>query len=360
MRRPLALLASTSVMRCTAPRSSSFSTAASSRCHAVERRLVELALRVGLLGLALGPVEVAHHLGNRDEVAGVDLCLIFLGATAPHRPLDAGLALQGFHGALDGGFLGKLAHAHALRLAGGHAQGHLVLLEGDDEQLERQAGDLLLFDADDAADAMRGIDDPFAGLEAVTLVYGLHWLLGSGLLPGKGRLLGKRLGCRWRGNGLPARLVHGRWHGARGGWHAGTRNDHARAPRGGASNLREHRPRNRFGRGWRGNRLCGGLYCSLYRSGGHDGRLLDQVHGGGWLFGENWLADGLYRRLGRGLWGRRLVRYCLCSNLSAAHWLLRWRLLGSRLLGRTLARGLVPCHVSCLTATGDCGYVFHY
>ena len=63
------------------------------------------------------------------------------------------------------------------RLAGRHAQGHLVLLEGDDEQLERDAGDLLLLDADDAADAMRRIDDPLVSLEPMPLA---DRLLGPG------------------------------------------------------------------------------------------------------------------------------------------------------------------------------------
>jgi hypothetical protein len=66
-RRPLALLDSTSVMRCTAPRSSSFSTAGDLARHAVEGGLVELTLGVGLLRLALRAIQVAHHLGDGDR-----------------------------------------------------------------------------------------------------------------------------------------------------------------------------------------------------------------------------------------------------------------------------------------------------
>src|SRR3984957_12854717 len=39
--------------------------------HPVERRFVELALGIGLFRLAFGAVQVAHHLGDRDQVAGV-------------------------------------------------------------------------------------------------------------------------------------------------------------------------------------------------------------------------------------------------------------------------------------------------
>src|SRR5262249_61114203 len=39
----------------------------------VERRLVELALRIGLLRLALRPVQVAHHLADGNDLAGIDL-----------------------------------------------------------------------------------------------------------------------------------------------------------------------------------------------------------------------------------------------------------------------------------------------
>ena len=46
--------------------------------HAIERSFVKLPLGIRLLGLGLGPVEVAHHLGDGDKVAGIDLGLAFL------------------------------------------------------------------------------------------------------------------------------------------------------------------------------------------------------------------------------------------------------------------------------------------
>ena len=79
----------------------------------VEGRFVELALGIGLLGLRLGAVEIAHDLGHRDEVAGIDLGLVFLGAAGPHRPLHAGAAGEHVEGLLDEGRLGELAHADA-------------------------------------------------------------------------------------------------------------------------------------------------------------------------------------------------------------------------------------------------------
>ena len=50
-----------------------------------------------------------------------------------------------------------------------HAQRHLVLDEVDDEQLELVAGDFLLLDGQDLADAVSRVDDVFVGLEPVTL-----------------------------------------------------------------------------------------------------------------------------------------------------------------------------------------------
>src|SRR5690606_41369435 len=56
--------------------------------HAVEGRLVELALRIGLLGLVFGTIKVAHDLGNRDQIPRIDLGIIFLRAARPHGALD--------------------------------------------------------------------------------------------------------------------------------------------------------------------------------------------------------------------------------------------------------------------------------
>jgi hypothetical protein len=89
-----------------------------------------------------------------------------------HIALDAGAALQGLHRLLDDRLLGELAHADARQLAGGHAQRQLLLLEVDHEQLESHARDLLLLDADDAADTVSRVDDELAGFEAMALAHG--------------------------------------------------------------------------------------------------------------------------------------------------------------------------------------------
>ena len=54
-------------------------------------------------------------------------------------------------------------------LGGGNPQGHLVLDEVDDEQLQLGAGDFLLLDGHDLADPVGRIDDEFVGLEALSL-----------------------------------------------------------------------------------------------------------------------------------------------------------------------------------------------
>ena len=46
----------------------------------VERRFVELPLGLGLLGLRVRAIEIAHHLGDGDDIAGIDLGLVFLRA----------------------------------------------------------------------------------------------------------------------------------------------------------------------------------------------------------------------------------------------------------------------------------------
>src|SRR6266478_6734546 len=58
----------------------------------IERRLIELALAVGLFGLRFGAIEIAHHFGDGDDVSRIDLGFIFLGPARPHRALDAGAA----------------------------------------------------------------------------------------------------------------------------------------------------------------------------------------------------------------------------------------------------------------------------
>src|SRR5260370_38492421 len=45
----------------------------------IERRFIELALAVGLFGLRFGAIEIAHHFGDGDDVARIDLGFVFLG-----------------------------------------------------------------------------------------------------------------------------------------------------------------------------------------------------------------------------------------------------------------------------------------
>jgi hypothetical protein len=48
--------------------------------HPVKGGLVKLAFGIGLLGLCFGTVQIAHHFGNRNQIAGIDLGFIFLRA----------------------------------------------------------------------------------------------------------------------------------------------------------------------------------------------------------------------------------------------------------------------------------------
>ena len=135
----------------------------------IERGFIELTFAVGLLGLRFRAIEIAHDFGDRDDVSGIDLGFVFLGPARPHRALDARAALQGFQRLLDQRRLRQLAHADIGDLRGRHPQRHLVLHEIDHEQLKLGAGDLLLLDGQDLANAMGGIDHEFVGLEALTL-----------------------------------------------------------------------------------------------------------------------------------------------------------------------------------------------
>ena len=143
----------------------------------IERCLIELALAVGLFGLRFRAIEIAHHFGNRDDVSRIDLGFIFLGPARPHRALDAGAAFQGFQRALDQSRLRQLAHADIGDLRGRHPQRHLVLHEVDHEQFKLGAGNLLVFDGQDLANAVGWINHEFVGLEALTLGQNLFRLL---------------------------------------------------------------------------------------------------------------------------------------------------------------------------------------
>ena len=128
-----------------------------------------MALRIGLFRLGIRPEQVAHDLGDGDDVAGIDLGLVFLRPARPHGPLDARAALERLERPLDHRRLGKLAHADRRHLRRRHPQRHLVLDEVDDEQLKPRAGDLLLLDGHDLADTVSRVNDEFVGLEALSL-----------------------------------------------------------------------------------------------------------------------------------------------------------------------------------------------
>ncbi len=55
----------------------------------VESGLVELTLGIRLFRLRLRPEEVADNFRDGDDVAGIDLGLVFLRPARPHGPLDA-------------------------------------------------------------------------------------------------------------------------------------------------------------------------------------------------------------------------------------------------------------------------------
>ena len=118
-----------------------------------------------MLALVVGAVQVAYDFGDGDQITGVDLLLIFLRTARPHGAFDLGLTLQGFHRMADHVRAAERAHANFCRLMGGDPQRHLVFLERDHEQLQRDARDFLLFDRDDLTNAMRRINNEFIRAE---------------------------------------------------------------------------------------------------------------------------------------------------------------------------------------------------
>src|SRR5690606_8988833 len=79
--------------------------------HAVQSGFKQLALRVGLFRLVVSAVEIADNLGDQDQIARVDLGIVFLRTARPHGALYAGLALHDLESALDVILFRKLAHA---------------------------------------------------------------------------------------------------------------------------------------------------------------------------------------------------------------------------------------------------------
>src|SRR5689334_4502489 len=132
-------------------------------------RLEDLPLGITLLGSIVGTKQVANNFGDRRQVARVDLRFIFLGAARPHGALDLGLALQGLERVLHGLVARQLAHADAVRLQDRNAKGHLLLLEAQNIQLETGSGDFGALQLDDAANAMLGVNNIIADVEAKRL-----------------------------------------------------------------------------------------------------------------------------------------------------------------------------------------------
>src|SRR4051812_15428845 len=52
--------------------------------HALQSLLEKLAFGIGLLGLLLRAIEVAHDLGDGDEIPRIDLGFVFLSPARPH------------------------------------------------------------------------------------------------------------------------------------------------------------------------------------------------------------------------------------------------------------------------------------
>src|SRR6185312_7251637 len=138
---------------------------------AIESGLVDLPFAVGLIGLSGVAIEIAHHLGDRGGVAGIDLGFIFLSAAAPHGTARAGPALEPGERRLHLGGGAELAQTGGARLADRQPQRHAVLFEGNHEDLQVVACDLLRFQSEDAADPVAGVDDIVAGRKLVIVLW---------------------------------------------------------------------------------------------------------------------------------------------------------------------------------------------
>src|SRR3546814_8255053 len=88
-----------------------------------------------LIGAAM---QIAHHLGDRHRIAGIDLRLVLLSAPAPHGALGATAALQGGQGGIHHLAAGQLAQTGVGGLLDGHTQRHAVFFELDDDQVRSE------------------------------------------------------------------------------------------------------------------------------------------------------------------------------------------------------------------------------
>jgi hypothetical protein len=130
-----------------------------------QRGFVDHPLGVGTLGLVDVLMQVAHDFGDLDDVAGVDLGLVFLGAAAPHAARDARLALQRRHRRADLVFGTDVAQPRRGRAMHRHAQGHFLFIERNYEYAQVKIADLLGFFPYDPAHAVRGIYDMITDTE---------------------------------------------------------------------------------------------------------------------------------------------------------------------------------------------------
>ena len=81
--------------------------------HPVESGLVQLSLRIGLLGLRLRTVKVSHDFSDRVDIAGVDFGFVLLSPPRPHCAFDARASGQNLQRAPCGVGIGYLAHSNA-------------------------------------------------------------------------------------------------------------------------------------------------------------------------------------------------------------------------------------------------------
>src|ERR1700722_1044827 len=189
----------------------------------IEGCFVQLPLRVRLLRLRLRTIKITHDLGDLNDVARIDLLLVFLCPARPHGALDACAALERLERPLDHRRLGQLAHADGRDLGGRNAERHLVFDEVDHEQLKPRTGDLLLLDGHDLAHTVSRIHDEFIRLEALplrsllrghsqTCSFRFRLAPGSGLCrasdPGAGRPRGLSWPSACAGGGFPCLATH--------------------------------------------------------------------------------------------------------------------------------------------------------
>jgi len=100
--------------------------------------------------------KVTDDFGYGDEIARIDLRLVFLRAARPHRPLHPGATGQSVEGLFDNVGICEFPHSHGRDLRRRDLKGHFVLDERDDVKLELEARDFLFLDRHDLTHAVGG------------------------------------------------------------------------------------------------------------------------------------------------------------------------------------------------------------